>query len=76
MTMTDILRQYPEWMPIETAPRDGTYIILARFEDDGSVEVVGGDWNLYPKEGQEGLHGFEAWISQATHWMPLPEAPK
>jgi len=64
-----------EWQPIETAPRDGTYIILARLDGD-YVEVCGGDWNLYPKEGQEGLHGFEAWMSNATHWMPIPDFPK
>lgn len=59
-----------EWRPIDTAPKDGTYIILAHFGEDG-VEVVGGDWNLYPKEGQEGLHGFRAWIDDPTHWMPI-----
>lgn len=64
-----------EWQPIETAPKDGTYIILARFYGASVEEVVGGDWNLHPKAGEEGLHGFEAWISHATHWMPLPAPP-
>ncbi|MGO8242971.1 hypothetical protein [Rhizobium johnstonii] len=63
-----------EWFPISTAAKDGTYIILARFDEE-TVEVVGGDWNLWPKKGQEGLHGFNAWISNPTHWMPIPAPP-
>jgi hypothetical protein len=64
-----------EWQPIETAPKDGTFIILARFNEGFAEEVSGGDWNQYPKLGQHGLNGFEAWITSPTHWMPIPPPP-
>lgn len=63
------------WQPIETAPKDGSHIILARFGDE-YFEISGGEWNLHPKEGEDGLNGFEAWLSHPTHWMPLPSPPK
>lgn len=60
-----------EWQPIETAPKDGTYVILARIEPE-EIEICGGAWNLYPKPGEHGLNGFEAYLSQPTHWVPVP----
>lgn len=59
-----------EWQPIETAPKDGTEIIL---------------WNKSwqsPHSGYYGWRGWEQayecgpWKNQPTHWMPLPEPPK
>lgn len=63
------------WQPIATAPKDGTHIILARFGEE-YFEVAGGEWRLNPKAGEDGLNGFEAWISNPTHWMPIPTPPK
>lgn len=73
-----------DWRPIETAPMDGTPILVlvepADFfnknkritsaeREDGSSEY--GRWVLHvPSEypGDNTIH--------PTHWMPLPEAPK
>ena len=64
-----------DWQPIETAPKDGTYVILMRLDNELACEVCGGSWNLFPKQGEEGLHGFNAWLDNPTHWMPLPSPP-
>ena len=63
-----------EWQPIETAPRDGTRVILAAL-DEFYVRVAEGyfddEWfwstDSYRELGREGI--------SPTHWMPLPEPP-
>lgn len=72
-----------EWQPIETAPRDGTLIIIAY--------KVFGRYRVYP--ASYGVGGFVdsdfAWgildhdgstnavkTGEPTHWMPLPEPPE
>jgi hypothetical protein len=78
-----------EWRPIETAPRDGSWFVIARAgnPDDPEFElgrydplmlpryVEAGD-GLYRKELQRGYEwqGFDN-FNRATHWMPLPEPP-
>lgn len=61
----------PTWQPIETAPRDGTDIIVHRpgCKPNAYIPLVGTD---YFKRGQ--------WMqsngaTQPTHWMPLPKPP-
>ena len=71
-----------EWQPIETAPKDGTWILV--FEHDEyspSIHVV--RWGQ-PEWGGGDL----TWVTMAlgpnpdtydphpvTHWMPLPDPP-
>ena len=61
-----------EWQPIETAPTDGTVIIvwslLAR--DSVMAHCIDGEWVTHP-----GL-GYALIPNELTHWMPLPEPPK
>jgi hypothetical protein len=59
------------WRPIESAPKDGTYILASDGEDEGCA-VVRWDcdgwcyaWHEY--DGPMQMHS-------ATHWMPLPAA--
>ena len=64
MTMSD-------WQPIETAPRDGTSVLLIRAKamDGGRLghRIGIGSW----KQGQ-----WKGDCTRApTHWMPLPEPP-
>ena len=62
-----------EWRPIETAPKDGTQLLLCV----GGWRFIG--WwgqqygNLYPPSWCEGERGENL---QPTHWMPLPDAPE
>jgi hypothetical protein len=74
------------WRPIETAPKDGTEILL--YGDwAGETQGIGlrhimlvGFWRDgrtdYP--GYEwdvsGTDGYAAWM-KSTHWMPLPPHP-
>lgn len=63
--------QQAEWQPIETAPKDSSYVLLAgKYRND----VASGYWL------QSAYAGNGAWIwpfvhKHPTHWMPLPAAP-
>jgi hypothetical protein len=74
------------WQPIETAPKDGTNIILT----DGKIVTCGNYINDPPSvreiRDMDGRYvdqiendGYEGWMDMeggiaSTHWMPLPEA--
>ena len=78
------------WRPIETAPRDGTQMLLT------NGEVVEQGWwehqEPYIREqrdtdgnyiDQQEHDGFDGWfdvsggmLPEATHWMPKPAPPK
>jgi Protein of unknown function (DUF551) len=57
------------WQPIETAPKDGTRILITSNWTDYANKPLGcevGRWD-----------GFQ-WVAcekEPTHWMPLPEPP-
>lgn len=60
------------WQPIETAPKDGTEILIySRYGDQYVVsydDSFNAPWRVRNEEG------LNAHIP--THWMPLPEPPK
>jgi hypothetical protein len=79
-----------EWQPIETAPKDGTNILIAttgnliragiyrsevpsvceaHWQNGWYEEKVSG-WQLANCDEEYGC------LTEATHWMPLPEPPK
>jgi len=66
-----------DWQPIETAPRDGTPVLLGRFHAgdpcDGRISVDW--WRSGGKYGFVGFGEFNAHYWPATHWMPLPDPP-
>jgi len=66
------------WQPIETAPKDGTEILVWCAQFKCAVVVAwtvsvwvpcGGAW-----VGEENRSDTTEW--PATHWMPLPEPPQ
>lgn len=65
-----------EWQPIETAPKDGTEILVADYRVAGGfMNVVAYTDEDFPNvwETQE----FLAYHHEAfTHWMPLPKPPE
>lgn len=78
-----------EWQPIETAPKDGTSILVACAGEDigmGAVEIT--EWCVMENYRWELVEGdtyrkvreapTEFWDGnghRATHWMPLPAPP-
>jgi hypothetical protein len=81
-----------EWQPIETAPKDGTVILLAGgtwgddlLDLDGAPQVGAARWVMpfrkdrYPSYwGVAVLEGgySAAVYENPTHWMPLPAPPE
>lgn len=68
--------QSDEWQPIETAPKDGTPIIIATCGKHG--------WYIDCAENWFEENGSDVWLAREdskvvsdkpTHWRPLPSAP-
>lgn len=66
-----------EWKPIETAPKDGTWILAINVETNRTrqhvVHYSERHGNKFPWVTDSAPMSFVAGI---THWMPLPPAPK
>jgi hypothetical protein len=58
------------WQPIETAPRDGTEILVWSEKECFSVIWRGKGWFI----GFNDIYGDFIHVN-ATHWMPLPPHP-
>ena len=65
----------PQWQPIETAPKAGTWVML--------YESNGYEWGVDCTHWLASMNLHGEWVDQddclvvrhPTHWMPLPEAP-
>jgi hypothetical protein len=78
-----------EWQPIETAPKDGTRILV--YEPSGGLdEVFACVWGVYwpgprnvPEYAARRANGWVEFdgmddrqtVDEPTHWMPLPVPP-
>ena len=58
---------FSRWLPIETAPRDGSQVLMFSAWSDRTV----GYWSSHRGTWVDQGHG----IVVATHWMPLPDPP-
>ena len=74
-----------DWQPIETAPKDGTVILLYRFTDPVKLgfpiytRFQAWDYAVgyYTSDKERAPTGWVSPpIANPTHWMPLPEPPK
>jgi hypothetical protein len=78
-----------EWQPIETAPKDGTAVLLwgGQYEDDlngpRDNEIISYA-HFVPDDFDEGDPGrweelggcyYSSWIHNPTHWHPVPPPP-
>lgn len=67
-----------EWQPIETAPKDGTSILVWR---RNQVLVAHWDIDKYAKTPRPYWGAFDVWnktsnrLTPPTHWMPMPRPP-
>lgn len=63
------------WRPIETAPKDGTYVLIT-----GTAGTHIAHWTSFGVRGSQHMRpSIEAWLNfdgrgvgEPTHWMPLP----
>lgn len=68
-----------DWQPIETAPRDGTGILLY-YAGIGAIEgewyaKYGGEWSVVTIDAH-GCGCCSGDSDQPVAWMPLPEPPE
>jgi len=70
------------WEPIETAPKDGTPILLYQCVDQFDLADPKGKMTDYYFSGfyNQRFKLWECWESdqyshEPTHWMPLPKPP-
>ena len=83
--------EFREWQSIDTAPKDGTKVLVYDQESAGlsGRPGIGIAWwhsHRYHDKYRESWCPQESWCSQGcrddveiyhpTHWMPLPEAPE
>lgn len=71
-------RRMSEWRPIETAPKDGTRVLVGRFAPDrykreGTIAVD--YWHTGARNDFVGWGKFNMHHWPPTHWMPLPDPP-
>jgi hypothetical protein len=61
------------WNPIETAPKDGTPMLLCWWQDEADVlPVTSGFWSRLSEHWFSETSGHKC---NPTHWMPLPAPP-
>jgi hypothetical protein len=80
------------WQPIETAPKDQTWILVwlpLKYCEEGGT-VLKTQWYVHWENGKPNPYRQPEWWQhdmcggfggyngplQPTHWMPLPEPPK
>lgn len=61
-----------QWQPIETAPKDQTF--LAVLDCGGDQTICTMRWSV--AEQKNSLPHGDFLRERVTHWMPLPELPK
>ena len=64
------------WKRIETAPKDGTYVLIGWFEFEGQSNMHVAFWNSIIGAWCQTHQAFTTDPNfQPTHWMELPDLP-
>lgn len=61
-----------KWQPIETAPKDGTTVLLFDEKYDGVCAGKFKDGAWYAN----GVEKEQMYYAELTHWQPVPAYPK
>lgn len=77
--LTALRAAVPQWQPIETAPKDGTPVLV--WESEYGREALTAAYIEFTDPPPDGYHS--GWFDrvhghselQPTHWMPLPHPP-
>lgn len=70
----DALLKEHAWQPIETAPKDGTSIIVLSPTGNVWCNVK---WCVRQRTGERWTHFMQGGLKfEPTHWMPMPKAPE
>lgn len=69
--LREALRAY-QWRPIETAPTDGTLVLLHNALGNTHAARYGG---CHLGDDVIGWTAEGKWVAKPTHWMPLPQSP-
>jgi len=84
------VKTFSEWKLIETAPRDGTWVLLAGGvceleENDSNPRPVVAQWTTVLNDRQDPNYGrwqfawydggYYGTYKDPTHWMPAPAVP-
>ena len=66
-----------EWQPIDTAPKDGTWILVYHKFESYGFDKTEWDYDKWiVRWAYDCWHtGEEYAIQEPTHWMPLPKSP-
>jgi len=77
----DMMQDYAEykrikWQPIETAPKDGTIILVCRSDNYFSQSASYRNYHPNAKGKASWRDLLNGTILQPTHWMPLPSKPE
>ncbi len=66
------------WQPIETAPRDGCFVLVYVAEpfSDSTQQICVSVWDSDLDGWMTDLPAGGWDFVDPTHWMPLPEPPK
>lgn len=72
-------RAADQWQPIETAPKDGTRVLVARYMPPYGWILGHANWRVVREVSGWVSHGLGAFgelgLADPTHWRPLPAPP-
>lgn len=78
--MSGDAREKMNWMPIDSAPKDGSYVIVWPPTRRGAISCARFDNDSYSKNPRPYWNRLDARISASrdnppTHWMPVFDGP-
>lgn len=64
-----------QWQPIESAPKDGTFVLVCE-KDNSAIYEARFMWDDWYPSMQSDSDEYGPMKGYPAHWMPLPEPPQ